>query len=260
MTNLTLLTKASNPRQLKQVEDYLKGELGNLDLDIKILGNPVNRWVQVSLSGEDEAIATNFIKQQIGTCPISFKKIEKFSVLNGYITKVDGTEQELKVDIGVFEPKIIQAAVPLTCLQAQLVDGKKVDFKKISDSYGLQENLPVSIKITNVNIEETGVFEAELSPLQLERILSWQKSLLDRLIILGVSRVEVEQVINRTGLNRDIIDVEALGLFENALTCKLGTDAAGLIPKVGRYLRHATFIVFNPRRAGVLIGEMALNL
>ncbi len=49
-------------------------------------------------------------------------------------------------------------------------------------------------------------------------------------------------------LNRDIINVEPSGVFEHALTCKLGTDAAGLIPKIGRILKNAKFAVFNPRR------------
>jgi hypothetical protein len=39
-----------------------------------------------------------------------------------------------------------------------------------------------------------------------------------------------------------------MGMFEHALTCKLGTDAAGLISKIGRKLRNARFTVFNPRK------------
>jgi hypothetical protein len=49
-------------------------------------------------------------------------------------------------------------------------------------------------------------------------------------------------------LNRDVISVEPLGMFEHALTCKLGTDAAGLISKIGRILKNARFAVFNPRK------------
>jgi hypothetical protein len=52
-TVLTLLVKASNSGQLKKVEDLLKAEFENLDLEAEVLGNPVNKWVQVSLSGDD---------------------------------------------------------------------------------------------------------------------------------------------------------------------------------------------------------------
>jgi hypothetical protein len=260
MTILTLLVKASNSGQLKQIGDLLKSEFENLDLEVKVLGNPVNRWVQVSLSGEDEVIATSYINKKLGTCPISIKNVNKFSVLKGYISKVDTAKQELKVDVGVFEPKITQATIPLAYLQAQLADGRKVALKKISEIYGFNENLPLSIKVIRINGEEDEVLQAELSMEQIEKIRLWQQSLLDRLIILGSSLGEIETVLERTRLNRDVIGTEALGMFEHALTCKLGTDATGLIPKIGRYMRNAAFIVFNPKKIIGFLGEQALNL
>ena len=260
MTTLTLLVKASNSGQLKQIDDLLKSEFENLDLDVKVLGNPVNKWVQVSLSGEDEVIATSYINKNIGTCPINIKKVDKFSVLKGYISKVDTDKQELKVDVGVFEPKIIQATIPLAYLQAQLADGRKVDLKKISEVYGFHVNLPLSIKAICLNGEEDKLLQAELSTAQIEKIRLWQQSLLDRLIVLNASLSQIETVLERTRLNRDIIGTEALGLFEHALTCKLGTDAAGLIPKIGRYMRNSMFIVFSPKKVRGFIGESALNL
>jgi hypothetical protein len=260
MTILTLLVKASNSGQLKQIGDLLKSEFENLDLEVKVLGNPVNKWVQVSLSGEDEVIATSYINKKLGTCPISIKNVNKFSVLKGYISKVDTAKQELKVDVGVFEPKITQATIPLAYLQAQLADGRKVALKKISEIYGFNENLPLSIKVIRINGEEDEVLQAELSMEQIEKICLWQQSLLDRLIILGSSLGEIETVLERTRLNRDVIGTEALGMFEHALTCKLGTDATGLIPKIGRYMRNAAFIVFNPKKIIGFLGEQALNL
>ena len=250
MTTLTLLVKASNHGQLKQIDDLLKSEFENLDLEVKVLGNPVNRWVQVSLSGEDEVKATSYINKEIGTCPVNIKNIHKFSVLKGYISKVDTEKQELKVDVGVFEPKIIQAIIPLAYLQAQLADGRKVDLKKISEVYGFHPNLPISVKAISLNDGEDNLLQAELSTAQIEKIRLWQQSLLDRLIILSASLSQIETVLERTRLNRDIIGTEALGLFEHALTCKLGTDAAGLIPKIGRYMKNSAFIVFSPNKAG----------
>ena len=260
MATLTLLVKASNAGQLKKIDDLLKSEFENLDLDVKVLGNPVNRWVQVSLSGEDEVIATSYINKNIGTCPINIKNVDKFSVLKGYISKVDTDKQELKVDVGIFEPKIIQATIPLAYLQAQLADGRKVDLKKISEVYGFHANLPLSIKAICLNGEEDKLLQAELSTAQIEKIRLWQQSLLDRLIVLGSSIGEIEKVLERTRLNRDVIGTEALGLFEHALTCKLGTDATGLIPKIGRYMKNSTFVIFSPKKVRGFIGESSLNL
>lgn len=259
MTVLTLLVKSRGDAQLKQVNELLKAEFENLDLDFKVLGAPVNKWVQVSLSGEDEVIATNYINKEIGTCPVSIKRVEKSSDLRGYVTKLDTVKNELTVDVGVFEPKIISAIVPLAFLQAELADGKKLDLKKIAEAYGLHENLPLTIKVTAL-AGEGEQLQAELSTAQLEKMRLWQQSLLDRLIVLGATVGDVESVLKRTRLDRDVIDVERLGLFESALTCKLGTDAAGLIPRMGRYMRHAVFVVFNPKESFRLIGEMPLTL
>jgi hypothetical protein len=260
MTDLTLLVKTSSARQLKQIDDLLKSEFENLSVDVKVLGNSFGNWVKVSISGEDEVIATSYINKKIGTSPISIKKVNKFSIFKGYISKIDTATQELKVDIGIFEPKIIQATIPLAYLQAQLADGKKIDLQKISEIFGFKENLPLSIKVTRLNDEESEALQAELSASQIERMRLWQQSLLDRLIILGASVGEIETVLERTRLNRDIIGIEELGLFEHALTCKLGTDAAGLVSKVGRYMRNSRFIVFNPKKLVERIGESALSL
>ena len=260
MTDLTLLIKTSSSRQLKQIDDLLKSEFENLSVDVKIIGNSAGNWVKVSISGEDEVIASSYINKKIGTCPISIKRVNKFSILKGYISKIDVAKQELKVDVGIFEPKIIQATVALAYLQGQLADGKKLDLQNISEIFGFKENLPLTIKITLLNDEENEVLQAELSAEQIERIRLWQQSLLGRLIILGASQSEIETVLERTRLNRDIIGIEELGLFEHALTCKLGTDAAGLVSKVGRYMRNSRFIVFNPKKFLERIGESALTL
>ena len=158
MTTLTLLVKASNLGQVKQIDELLKTQFEELDVEVKVLTNSANRWVQVSLSGEDEAIATSYINKEIGTCPTSLENAKNHPVLRGYISKLDLTKQELIVDVGIFEPKIVLATIPLACLQEQLVDGKEVDLKKIAEIYGLAERLPLSIKpISPVTEEAEGV-------------------------------------------------------------------------------------------------------
>jgi len=252
---MTLLIKANSSTRLKQVGSLLKAEFENLDLDFKVLGAPTNGWVQVSLSGEDEVIATNYLSREVGICPKISKNVEKFSVQKGYISMVNYDTNELTVDFGIFEPKTIQAAIPLSSLQAQLAVGKKVSLGKISEAYGLREGLPLSLRLIDLGGADEGRLLAELSSAQLEKIRLWQESLLDRLIELGAKLADISLGLERARLNRDIIETEKLGLLEYALTCKLGTDAAGLIPRIGRYMRTAVFIVFSPSRITKIIGE-----
>ena len=246
MTILTLLTKIYSPRQLKQADEELKTEFENLELDFKVLGAPINKWMQVSLSGEDEVIATNYLNREIGTCPVSIKKIQKDQTLNGFITNVDTENNQLTVDVGVFEPKNILSNLSLVSLQNQLTEGKQESLMRISETYGLEKYMPIKVKVTELDFDKN-TFKVELSEAQIEKIHLWQQSLLDRLIVLGTTKKELEVVIERAQLDRDIIDIETLGFFEHALVCKLGTDAAGLIPNIGRYLRHAQIVIFKPQ-------------
>jgi hypothetical protein len=255
LTTLTLFTKAYNKGQLNQIEVSLKAAFEDLDVQLEVLGNPVNKWVKVEVAGEDEGVAKSYITKQIGVCPNSIDDIAAGSELKGYIQKMDNPDA-LTVDIGLIEPKaIIYAKIPLATVQAQLLGNQKVaPLKKIAELYALNPDLPVSIKVNQVHAAE-GFIDAEFSAGQVEKLHSWRDALLDRLIILGTTADDVTLTLERTRLTRDVIGTEALGLFEHVLTCKLGTDAAGLIPRIGRYMRNARFVVFNPKKLAGFLGE-----
>ena len=123
MTTLTLLIKAMNFGQVKQIDELLKTQFEELDVEVKVLSNSASRWVQVSLSGEDEAVAISYITKQIGTCPTSLENAKNQPVLKGYVAKVDLVKEELVVDVGIFEPTAIWATVSLASLQTQLAKG-----------------------------------------------------------------------------------------------------------------------------------------
>jgi hypothetical protein len=246
MTDLTLLIKIWNGSQLRQIDELLRNQFADLDVDLKIIGTPTNRWVQVSVEGEDQAVAMAYIRKEIGTCPVSFDTVDVGMVLKGYVSKIDMEKQRLMVDVGVFEPKTTQATIHLPNLQLQLTGNKDVSLKQITEAYAITEGLPLSIKVTS---KDPDGLTAELSTEQALKLQGWQQSLLDRLIVMRASKELISEVIERTRLNRDVIDVEPLGLFEFALVCKLGTDAAGLIPRMGRYMRNAVFVVFDAKKA-----------
>jgi len=247
MTTLTLLARAYGVSQLNLMGDALKLSLEDLDIETKILGTAAGKSVQIAIAGEDEGIATNYIAKEIGFCPVNFEGVEKNSLLKGYVTDFGKSREELVVDVGVFQPKTVHATVSLDHLQAQLVDGREVALEKIGELFGFCRDLPLSIKVVRVN-EELSLIEAELSAWQVEKYGVWQRALLDKLIIVGSTLQEAKDALEYANLSRDVISVESLGMFEHVLTCKLGTDAAGLIPKIGRILKNARFAVFNPKK------------
>jgi hypothetical protein len=252
MTDLTLLVKAWNGGQLKQIDELLQSQFEELGVEAKVVANPTNKWVQVSIEGEDEVIAAAYARKEVGTCPVSLENVEVGAVLKGYVSKVDESRMQLIIDVGVFEPKVTQAAVSVVILRRQFAVGKDVGLKAIAEAYGIAEGLPISVKVTE---KEAEGLKAELSPDQVEKLKGWQQSLLDRLIILRAPNELVTTTLERAQLDRDVIDVEQLGFFEYALICKLGTDARGLIPRVGRYMRNAVFVVFNAKKSLSFLGE-----
>jgi len=241
------MARICDSSQLADAQKTIATLLGGLVVETKIQWALPNRWVQVSFSGEDEGIASNYVAKELGFSPTSFEDVKRFTTLKGYVVNLEKNKEEVQVDMGIFQPKIVYAIVPLRHLQAQLVDGGKIALKKIVELYGFCEDLPLDIKIVRVD-EEAKSVEAELSAEQVGKYVFWQESLLDRLIVIGSSLYDVKKILNRDGLTRDVINIETLGMFEHVLTCKLGTDAAGLIPKIGRCLKNARFAVFNPKR------------
>jgi hypothetical protein len=253
MPTVTLLIKAYNDFQLKLIDKFLKAKLKGLKVKTEIRGITSRRWVQTTVSGEDERVAQHYLADEIGLCPTHLERLTKFSTIRGRITSLDKSRIELYVDIGVFSPDIIDATIPLQHLQAQLVDGRKTPLKKLAELFGFCENLPLSVKIHNVDKDNRRI-DTTLSERQISQYKDWTKSLLDRLIILGASFHEVMLAIKQTRCNRDIINIETFGLLEHAIVCKLGTDAVGLIPKIGKKLGNASLSVYNPREIIKFLG------
>jgi hypothetical protein len=256
MSTVTLPTKVGNNFQLKLFDGKLQSMLKSLKVETKICGLSSRGLVQITVSGEDEKVALNYLREEIGLCPTFLEHVEKLSTVKGYVASLN--KKELYVDIGIISPFTIDAAIPLKRLQAQLVDGRKNAFEKMVHLFGFVENLPLSVKIRSVNKEKNRV-EAVLSEKQLALYRNWTKSLLDRLIVLGASFDEIVLALEKTRCNRDVVSIETLGLFEKAVVCKLGTDATGLIPKIGRRLRNAHFSIFNPTEIVEFLGDYSIS-
>lgn len=245
MPTVTLLLKVYNTHQLKLVENQLKSTLKGLKIKTGNVEAAPRGWIQVNFSGEDEKAALSYLEDEIGLCPVRIENLKKFSTTKGYIIGLGESKDELCLDIGITSPRTMNATIPLQHLQAQLADGRKIALKKLTELFGFCENLPLKAKITRINENH---IEATMAETQLKLYKKWTKSLLDRLIILGATQQEINMALKNSKCQNDIVEIEQLGLFEHAVACKLGTDAVGLITKVGRNLRNTTLSVFKPKK------------
>ncbi len=254
MPEITLLQKVHDGISLEDIEDFLKSLCEGLNVQIAAMKAEINKWLTVRISGEDERAATHFLGQKIGLAPINMKNIKPFSILKGVVESSRAIKTKLIVDVGVFSPKIVYASIDLDRLQAQLVDGKKFAIERIVQLFGLENGFPIEIRIAEIN---ESLLKAEIAEKQLELYKNWIRSSIDRLIVIGVFFKEVEEAVEGARLDRDIIGVETIGFMEHAVVCKLGTDAAGLVPKLGRRLPKAEFVFFSPRKILELVNREA---
>jgi hypothetical protein len=246
MPAVTLLIRAIEGSHLETIKKLLKSELEGLRVDLEVQGLAPGGWVRVAVSGEDERMALNYLTREFGQCPERLDSVGRLSTIRGRLAGLERSEDEVRVDIGVLEPRV-EASVSLFRLQGQLADGRKVALGKLVELFGLCENLPLTVKVLSIDVSE-GRVDCMLADGQVSRFRAWTRSLLDRLIVIGADVQEAQSAVRRAGFGRDVVGVERLGFFECAAVCKLGTDGVGLIPRVGRQLRHAAFSVFSPRR------------
>ena len=248
MTLLTLLEKAYGSYSTRNFESELESLCQGLKVRIEVLETTTQGWVQVELHGEDEPVAREFLDQEIGIALVSADRVSKFMNVRGKIFNSRESASELHVDIGVFAPAAYPVIIPLSTLRAQLMDGRDVTLRHTADFYCLHDHMPLQVKVLGDLDSTKGVWSAELSEVQLSLFSNWLMINLDRLIVLGASRREVQGEVQRAGHARDIVKIEVLGPLEHALECKLGTDAVGLMPKLGRRLRKASLLPFSPRK------------
>lgn len=248
MTAVTLLEKSYGSFSQQRFETELSFLCKGLKVKIKVRGKTTRDWIQIDIAGEDEPVALKLLDREIGFSPASANIVGKFSALRGKLIGADKSTVELRVDVGVLEPRIYDAIVPLQRLQAQLADGGNLPLQHMVKLFCLVNFMPVHIKVVDDLNSERGFWQAELSEAQLSKFSDWLKSNLDRLVVLGASLREVEMAVERSRHFRDVLRIEPLGLYEHAVLCKLGTDAVGLMPKLGPYMRHAFLTPFSPRK------------
>lgn len=246
MLTATLLEKLYGSLSLKPAESQIQSLCKGLNVAVKVAEVTNRGWIRVSVSGEDEVAALSLLDEKFSIAPLNVKNVKEDTIQKGKIIFSGKSSMEIYVDIGVFLHAPMDATIALQHLQAQLVDGKKLPLMRIVKLFCLLNNFPLEILIKRVD-RKRKCFVAELSEKQVALTSQWTWSNLERLVLLGTFLPNVERAVKSSGHLRDVVEIESLGMMEHAVVCKLGTNSAGLIPKIGRLLPNVTFGVFLPK-------------
>lgn len=245
---LTLLQKPGRvPKKVfsEALEKAFSTSIGDLSASIVFTGLSERGWAKVEVTGEDAEIAHEVLTRALGKAWTRLSDIELHSVYPGIIDDLEGGG--LAVDVGVEDPNHLDVQVPLSSLRAQLCDGKPLSAQEIADHYCLNPGTRTVVRITSLN-RAGGLLEGWLADEEVSRLSDWVNMGLDRIQAIHCTRTQLDSAIRRAGLERDIVLVEPLTLTSQSATCKLGTDAVGLIPKLGRVLHGSILNPFLPRR------------
>ena len=79
-----------------------------LKVEVKFKGESEHHWVEVEVSGEDEAVVLQLLDREMGLAPISFDEVERFSIMRGIVVSFGKGETKLVVDVGVFSPRVCE--------------------------------------------------------------------------------------------------------------------------------------------------------
>ena len=197
--------------------DSLRSQVGNTigELDVESsLGIREDGFPSVTVSGPDATAARNALAEEWGELTPHREPGESYV---GTLSRWDG--DGLTLDVGFGETVHIAAA------DLGLGPG---DATQIRRRFGLVQHLPL-----RYTLDGDGV--ASLAEVEADRLYEWTRGT-GRLNVNSATRAEVRATVNRAGHARDIVTVERLGLLEQSVVCREGTDPPGLLSAVGEYL------------------------
>ena len=262
MTEYVILQKIYGPRRQRCAETLrqnLKTITSGLETQVSLVGQTERGWSRVDVRGNDEEAAHNYLRQRFGEAPRTIEDLKSCSVVKGQAIDAGRVGYGLYVDVGLPQHPYVDALIPLHTLRSQIADGSKTSFRMILGTLGITDNFPLSLRLSRID-QTANKIEAEFTDKQNSMFEQWVADGLDRVLTFGTPIADIQEALITTGLRRDIVRVEPLGLFEQSLLCKLGTEGAGVIGRLGRYLRGIPLSLFSPHRARALLGSPKINL
>lgn len=215
-------------------------EVESLDLDVE------NGWVKVKVSGNDEGIAENLICRIYGRLRRA-SEVRRDETLRGFITDLG------EVGYGIYFRAFLgekDGLYPLYEMRRQLVDGKKLSAREIARLYGFVNDLAMEIRL--VNFDEKGIY-VSIAPRYIRILRNSVERGRDILFIVKATPRQVRRALIKTGHSRDV-SVIRNSFLSFMLVCKRGTQARGIIPRLGPYLPGATLSAVHSDRHRELLG------
>ena len=197
-------------RALRGLDSMIENDLGGLDVEWTI-GVRDDDFVSVTVNGADATAAQNVLRERWGEVTAHFEDGEV------YVGTLEGWDDDaLVLDAGE------EVRIPTD--ELGLGPGTP---EQIVERFGLVHHIPMRFEYGD---------PPRLADEERDRLYEWTRGP-GRVNVNSSTRGEVRATANRAGHAQDVATVERLGILEQSVICREGTDPPGLLSSIGEYLR-----------------------
>jgi len=237
------------------LEARLRRLASGLDVSVRLQGVTANGFARAQVQGPDTEAFEELLKKKLGIAPSDLSDVEVNDNFKAYVTKISPEQRRIQIDIGPISTNF-HSEITSEALAAQLCDGMKVPVDRVARAYCLQEDIPVLIRVTSMDTSRR-LIGAWISDDQVARFEQWRRERLHRIIAVGDFQDKLREALRFSKVERDVIGLEELSSTAHSLVCKLGTDAPGIIAKIGRHISSFKLYAFIPARIDKLRASLA---
>ncbi|MFB6151320.1 MAG: DUF2110 family protein [Haloarculaceae archaeon] len=201
-------------RALDSLRSQVANAVGDLDVSVDV-GLRDDGFPSVTVEGPDETVARNLLREEWGELT---PQVEPGAVGVGTLERWD--DDGFVLDVG-FDNDVRVPADGLGLGQGTP--------EQVRTRFGLVQHLPLRY------VAGEDGDPARLADEERDRLYEWTRGT-GRVNVNSATRSEVRATVNRAGHADDVVTVERLGLLEQSVVCREGTDPPGLLASVGDYL------------------------
>jgi len=196
-------------RAMDGMRSMTADDVGDLAVEVTV-GVRRDDFVAVTVEGEDAVAARNLLIERWGSITDHFEDGET------YVGTLEAWD-----DDGVVLDAGREVRIPAS--ELGLGAGSP---GQIRDRFGLVQHVPLRFTFDD---------PPRLADEERDRLYEWTRGP-GRVNVNSSTRGEVRATVNRAGHAQDIATVERLGLLEQSVVCREGTDPPGLLAAIGGHL------------------------
>jgi hypothetical protein len=206
-------------RAMDSLESLVANDLADLEVEFT-LGLRDDGFPSVTITGEDAPVARNLLTEEWGAIT---PHREAGEVHVGTLESWD--DDGITLDAG--------ADVHVPADELGLGQGTP---SQVRTRFGLVQHMPLRF------VQGEGDEPNRLADAERDRLYDWSRGS-GRVNANSVTRAQLRATVNRAGHADDVVTVERLGLLEQSVVCKDGTDAPGLLADIGPHLESELLAV-----------------